>query len=544
MTATIQVRFEDILSGRAWIAIPPAARVALCERAGAPWSTRPGARLSPLQREALSRPEAVKVIHGGSGVGKSVTAACDLLPDLLIPGRQLAFAASRYEQVSSEFGYLVQGLRRLFGPVAKQAFSRLVCRSQMAYHDFDAHAVWGARAVGLSTDSEEGGVFLGKQLDRVALCEASQISHTILEYRIFRSLDRARSGAPYETGYLTAFTTPDGYEGAAAHLWDAALRRTGNDPSRLHYGRVPFAESTWLREATVLENPDYDVASFEARRATMTKEAFEEQYLGKMTFRSGAIFTELDPSIHVRPLPGAEKIRRMRLGLGIDTGASFAAVLYGVAHHMGTKERWVLGEVQTEKLVTSESVELLRQMVTHTLAPALGVPCDPDKSFPAILDRLDCVAIDPASQHKYDLTEMLWPLDGPVQGGLVFPDLVLEKSIDAIRTWLKSRELLLAEDTPVLLDQMTRYRWKTMRAPTVRSRMGLSPPLVTLPKKGWDHLIDALRNVACALEDLDAPSSPLILTRSESIRRARLDRVWQPLRTDLARGEERGGIPV
>lgn len=536
---SIQVSMRDVRDRRARIHFSTDAKVKLCEMAGAPWNdANPAARVSDLQREVLSRKERMKIVHGGSGLGKTTTIAMEAIVHAMIPYEECVIAGSRYDHVSSEFRAIARGLRRLFEG-RMSAFSRFSVKSQQNYHDYDVRTLWGSTMIGLSTDSDEGASFLGKQFHWVGLSEGSHISATILDTRILRALDRAipqrDDGVLIETGYLANYTTPKGYEGCSAAEWERVMRATQGKPEKMHYGKVPFEKTIWLREAAATENPSYSRAAFEARRETLDKHAFEETYLGRMTFKTGMIFKEFSDEKHIRPMPKPDVIRQMRLGIGMDTGAYFGAVLAGLYEPApGFIQRWRLGTVYTAQCTITESLSQVREMVCRVLGPVFGV-----HDFDALKDTgtggaIDVWAVDPASQHKLEIMD-------DIGVGLTGWELSLLDSLDRMREWLRRGESMFADgEVDDLLDQMRKYIWKQRKAPSVN---GTRVPVIYEPRAEYDHLIDADRGIQHVLADMGPmPKSANPLTAKEWFEKEQRQALFGPLREAMKRAEARGGV--
>lgn len=536
-TPSITISFQDIVDRRAFIQLSPDAMVNLCHMAGAPWNpAKPDAELSPLQREIFSRKEREKIVHGGSGLGKSLTCGLELACETMLPYKQVALGAAGYDHVFGEFQYIHRFFQTHFQK-HPQGLQRNVCKNQANYHEYDVQTVWGSRCVGVTTENDEGANFLGKSYDKVGLGEGSHVSPVILDTRILRALDRAMGASPIETGYLSIYTTPRGYEGCSAAEWERVLKQTDNKPEKLHYGKVPFARTVWLREASVLENPTYSTEAFEARRDTLDKQAFEEQYLGKMTWRTGMIFPELDVVRHIRPLPKYDLIRKMRLGFGMDTGAYFGGAFVGMYEVApGFRQRWNLGSVYTEQQTITESLEMVKEVICRILGPVYGLSEHPDESFEIMRDRIDVWAIDPASQHKMEVNEALGI-------GAIGPQLGLLDSLDRMRTWIKRDEYFFAEhESDALIDQLKKYVWKAYKMAS-RSAGGLRNPIVVEPKKGYDHVIDAWRLVSHAVDEMGPiGDEPDPISIAEAWDDAQRKRIFGPLREMMERGERMGGI--
>jgi len=520
-----KVSFKDVLEGRAHIRLPLAAKLLLCHWAGAPWSDKnPKARLSAIQVETLSRKERLKIIHGGSGLGKSVLGGCDLLCANILPRRKVAVVAGRYDHVAHEFQYLHQGLRKLFAG-RPQAFKRLVFKNQNNYHEFHADTIWGTETIGISTQSEEGAQLLGREYTDVICGEASHVSPEIFNKRLLRASDRSLMNSAQNVGFISLYTTPKGYEGAAASEWERIKKQTGNKAERLHFGAVPYAQTAWVREADVSENPDYDRAVIEVRRNTLDKVAFAEQYQGKMTFASGRVWRSFDEDKHVVRMPSPEYIRGMRLGLGIDTGAFTGVVLGGIGLD---KRKWILGEVYLEKPPGGIFTVLpaVEEMLVDVLSPAFGSNIT---GLSAIQELLFLVSIDPASQHKLEIIDR-WDV------GLTSPNTSDQRSViqtcDQVDKWFQDEDLFLVNSCENLVDQVRKYVWKQMKAPT-----SAGAPVIREPAKGYDHLCDAMRFLMIPLDSYGAPTEPPPVTSfSEAFENAHKQRFFGPLKEAMARG--------
>ncbi len=528
---TIKVSPRDLIERRAYVRINGEAKIKLAHMAGAPWWDKdPNAKLHDLQRECLTRRERQKIIHGASRLGKSVLGGTEALIEAMLPGTSCAIVAARYDHVSHEFQYVHAGMRKLFGKVP-QAFKRLIYRHSQNYHDYECSTIWGSRVRGFSTDSDDGAALLGQAFTRVILGEGSHISQHILETKVMRAIDGAlmkrKDGVSIETGYLSIYTTPKGYEGCSASEFERIKKAGKGQLDAFHYGKVPFAQTAYVREANILENPAYDKRVYEARRKTLSKAAFEEQYQGKMTFASGRIYSEFNEDRHSRPLPPIAKIREMRLGVGIDTGAYFGAILAGIDRdNIG----WILGETYTQKVNITESCEELNEMIVQILGPVFDV-----HEFAPLAERIELWNVDPASQHKIEIIDNLdVSLSTPTRGQGQF-DLI--PTIDQVRDLWREDRLFLSDDCSWTLDQLRKYIWKT-----VKSVGSKNAPTVKEPRKSYDHLCDALRFIIVPLMELGPYTDPPPpVTMKEAWEQHRKDRVFGPLKAVLREAEESGG---
>lgn len=529
----LRLSFRHVAERKAYVHLSGEARIRLCHKAGAPWAERaPDARLSKFQQETLRRRERHLIVHGGSRLGKSVLGGCFGVIEFMLPSSFTAFVAGRYEHVNDEFKYLAKGLKTLFGD-QKHAFTRFVHRAQTNYYAFDVESIWGARAVGYSVDVDEGEVLLGKEFSRVICGEGSRINPEVGETRIKRAIDGRLMNNPLgqETGYLTIFTTPSGYDGLSSFEWDRVDKRTKGKLEKAHYGRAPFAESYWLLEASVLNNPAYDRKVYEARKREAEESgdtaAFDEQYRGLRTYATGRVYREFKDSRARVPLPDPDLIRTMRLGVGIDTGACFGAVLVGLDR---SRNLWWLGDVYTEKRHVRDSCADTRRMIETILGPVFDTA-----DYSVLCDAIDIWVIDPASQSKLEVSEYLGdvPFQHPARGKGKFE---LLPTIDAIREVMHEDRFFLVDTCTSTWDQIRKYTWK-------RTRTGDKNKLLVVrePNKGNDHCLDAGRLVSVPMMELGPREEPAVVVpwnqaHQESMRAS----VWGPLNKMLRDARERG----
>lgn len=532
----IRVNFADVVAGRAYLRIPFAGKLLLCHWAGAPWSDKDSkACLSALQAEVIARREREKIVHGGSGLGKSVLGGCDLMVANLLPFRKVAVVAARYDHVAHEFQYLYRGLKTLFADHG-QTMKRLTFRNQMNYHEYDAESIWGTRTIGISTQSDEGAQLLGREFTDVVCGEASHIPVSIFNGRLLRALDRStmarEHGLEQETGTLSLYTTPDGYEGASAYEWERVKKATKAQPHLVHYGRVPWARTVWVREAAVTENPGYSRATFEARRLEASgdanrRRAFEEQYLGRMTYASGRIYRSFDEDRHVRPMPPANYIRHMNLGVGIDTGACTGILLAGIGRD---GKKWILGESYLEKPQGGIYTNLTdaEEMLVRVLQPVFGV----EDAGQIIRDLLFMVSIDPASQHKLEIIDR-W--DCALSSPNTSDQRSLLQTIDRVEKWFHDDDIAIVDSCDNLIEQIRKYVWKIIKSPTHSAA-----PVVREPAKGFDHLCDALRFILIPMADHGIPTAPPpAVTFAQQWEARQREALFGPLRRALERGAQR-----
>lgn len=535
MPSTITVSLRDVAARRAYLRLDGEAKIQLCQKAGAPFADRaPNATLSDFQKEVLRRRERHMIVHGGSRLGKSVLGGCFGICELMLPHTSTAFVSARYEHVNDEWKHFANGLKKLFGR-HQFAFVRWIHKSQSNYFAFEIETIWGAKAVGYAVDVDEGEVLLGKEFSRVICGEGSRIHPEIGDHRIKRAIDGRlmNNKLREETGYLTIFTTPSGYEGLSSAEWDRIERKTKGDLEAVHYGMVPFAETYWLFEADVLLNPAYDRTVYDARKreaeASGDTAAFDEQYRGLRTYASGRVFREFKDTMHRVEAPRPDQVREMRLGIGFDTGAYFGAVLAGVDRD---RVLWWLGETYTEKRHIRESCSDVRHMVTSVLGPVFDTT-----DFEQLKELIELWVIDPASQHKTEVSEYLGDisLEHPARGQGKFE---LLPTIDQLRYLMHQDQFRLVIDNTRTYDQMRKWIWKRVKTGD-RGKL----EIVREPVKGHDHLLDAGRFVSIPLMELgpttEAPHAvSLKQAEAEGLRQS----TWGSIRRMLQDAEDTGLI--
>ncbi len=537
MQASLKISPADLAARRAAVRIGPEAKIKLLHLAGAPWNEKhPDATLSPFQCEVLAREEREKIVHGGSRLGKSVLGGGEALIEAMLPFSSTAIVASTYAHVSHEYQYVFQGMKVLFKDYP-MAFQRLIYRHSQNYHDYECSTIWGSKVRGFSVDADEGAALLGQMFSRVVLGEGSHIGQDILEKKVMRAIDGAlmhgTSVASFsDTGFLSIYTTPKEFSGCSAAEFERIKKAGQGRLDAFHRDRVGFASSCWIREANVLLNPMYSREVYEARKKTLSKAAFEEQYEGKMTFASGRVLAEFRDERHLRPLPSPDEIHKMRLGVGIDTGAYTGVTLAGVTpEHIG----WLLGEVYTQKKTIHDTCEGIREMILEILGPVFQTD-----DFDIIANTyIDFWTVDPASQHKMELMDLLGiTVELPARGQGKFEVL---PTLDQLRAWLRFDELMICEDMGNTVEQIRKYIWKTLKSPGGSK----SNPVIREPRKDFDHLIDSARFVIVPLMEagpLDEAPSPVSMQEAVDIYHK--SRIHGPLKAILEQAERSGGSYV
>lgn len=528
----VEMTLDDFRTGVCWIEYEPEAKMNLLRAAGAPWSdVDPEAKLSELQVEYFNHRERTKLLHGGSGVGKSVVGAGDCIVALMYPGDCVAVIGAEYENCEKEFRYIDQGMRALFPSLA--AFRRIACVSRQNYHDLECSTIWGSECFAFSMEFNDGKAALGETINHATISEAAQVSIALINKRVVRALDRAlmkRPGYPFsrETGTLTLPTTPDEHRGTgcSSEILRARKKLTKNDLGKLRYGRTKYEETFWFREAGVLENPAYNADVYHANKATMKPHEFEEVYEGKMTSASGRVYSRFSESKHVRPMPSRAARQAMRFALAVDTGAYFAANLVGITPD---REIWWLGESHSEKETTKVQVAGLVEMVLRVM------PYDFRNDVSRALARIDLHIIDPSSPFKLDIMDHLpaFHYESPTRNQGKFD---LMPTISQIGELFEADKLFIVDELEYTIEELLTYIWKSQRSP---ARQGVY--MVREPARDHDHHMDANRMGTIPLLELGPLDTPSAEGPVDPYRQLAMDRIHNPLKHLLQQAERQGG---
>lgn len=451
-----------------------------------------------------------------------------------MPNAQLAVVAGNYKHVGHEAKYMVAGLQRLFA-TAPRGLIRAVCTSRGNYHDYGVETMWKSVMKGYSTDYEDGAALLGNEFTRAVIGEGSHVPKHVFDKKLLRAIDGAtmNGGDRRGSGKLSIYTTPKEFEGCSAAEWERVMKQTKKRPEMYHCRNVPFANSVWIRESNILENPHYSRKVYEHRKATMDKVAFGEQYGGLMQYATGRVLRSFDDARHVTE--GAldpDYIRRCRLAVGIDTGAYTGMVLAAIGPD---SKLHVMAETYTEQRTIWHTLDEFGDVLVQTLRPAFQTD-----SLDLIRPHIDTWVIDPASQHKAEIMEY-WPVVVSTPAATIGGKLELIPSLEEMDKWFLEDSLFVNDDCPMLLDMIRKYVWKTVKAGG--GRAAASAPVVKEPRKDYDHLIDAARFAAVTLV-ADGPrlEPPKVATFAQQWESEQIKIAGGPVKDWLEKARRQGGI--
>jgi hypothetical protein len=386
-----------------------------------------------------------KALFGAARFGKSMAAARDVLPDLLIPGQRIWIVGPTYDLARKEYAYIIEDLAQLPG-VGKGVVER----------SFREHGSsgpggmlpWATELRVKSADRPHS--LLGDEVDVLVLAEAAQLKPEVWERYL-----RARIGP--RRGRVVFGTTPRGYN----WVYDAFyVPASQGDPEY-------FAVT-----ATIYDNPYHDPEDVEQARRTLSDAWFREQYLGEFTHFAGTVYADFSRADNVRDLDWEPDLETVA---AVDFGYNTAVVLWCqvTSREDGTEELRVLDE-WVEHQVTTEAIA--QHIAGHRWYQHLvAIYCDPAGESHSPQTGLTDVALLRQSLHR----PVRWPRRPEDRG--------IRSGVDRVRSLIRSadgtRRLFVHPRCRRLIDDLEHYRY-----PDTGSK--LDEPL----KDGvHDHTMDALR---------------------------------------------------
>ncbi len=489
-----KIAWREVFDGRAEVRISPESLLRLAKLAGAPWNEMdPDAELSDLQKEIVTAPERTVVVFGGSRGGKSVSAAVMGLGALMIPNAKIALIGGTFEHCSKEFGYIWRGFFNLF-PKSAAVDRQFIARKP--HFAMRIVTVWGAELNVFSTGAKEGAQILGNEFDMAILCEAAQVPHEIFNNKVERALlgrAKKRGGTGYlrRTGRAILLTTPKGMGGSSYDLYNRALARTKGNIDRLllrNLEKTLSPEDAWFDSLYFCQadvralNPTYPVEAFEHARRTLPKHDFAEQFLGRAVLKSGLAYSSFKEDRHVLEkdkLPSLEELRRCTIGVGIDTGTNFAAILAALTPE---GKAYVIGEVFEVGQNSRQNAESIMDMLGKTLGEIAPNP----------KELVTLWVVDINSQNIGDLEEAL-------EVTFDYQKHDVADSIGTLDVRMGAGEVFIADDCEFLLNELRNLRWKRYEASQATIKKDKTV--------GTDHCCDAFRYLLMQLFEHGPPKT-------------------------------------
>ena len=395
-----------------------------------------------------------KILVAGSRFGKSMSAARDVLPDLLRPNTRGWIVGPTYSLAEKEWRYLIDDLATL--RLIKNAVK---FRDSVKTGDGLISFPWGSTAEVKSADHPAS--LLGEELDWLIISEASQVKHSVWERYL-----RARLGS--RQGRLILPTTPCGVN------WVQDFYSRGQSPEWPDWASWSF---------TTLDNPTFELEEWEAAKRELDCDVFAEQYEGQFVHAQGRVYKFQD-KIHTyvdSDLP--RNWEDWPIIRAIDFGYTnpFACLWLALSPDA---EIYVIDEIyQREKLCSDLAVDIRDRWKGHRI---LATVADHDAEDRATLRRHGVPTV-PCIKNRLEMPGIKRQMRGFRQG------LHLVKTLLKVRENGKPRLFVHRGRCPYTIEEFQNYAWPDSRAESGRDEK-------EEPLGKYSHAMDALRYGVCELE--------------------------------------------
>lgn len=302
-------------------------------------------------QELFHKSEArIRVPCCGTRWGKSLCAAKDVEPGLLLEDYRLWIVAPSYALGEKEFRYLHGDL------VDKLKLPYVSCHYDTRGGNMDIKFKWGAEVVVKSCDNPES--LLGEEVDAMILSEGSRIKRNVWErYLVGRMSSRG--------GIAIIPTTPAGYDD---FLYPLFLAGQAGDKKDIESWEFPSSD-----------NPHMDKDEIERARKLLAPEVFAEQYGGKFVSFSGRVYKDFDQRVNViKPFDIPAMWERYR---GLDVGGSNPVAC-----------AWIAFSPENDIYIYNEHKEAGKPISYHA-----GIMKDKSAG-----QRIEATYIDPSAETKAD----------------------------------------------------------------------------------------------------------------------------------------------
>jgi len=241
-----------------------------------------------------------KVLCCGRRWGKSLSAAMDIFPDLLMPNQEWWIVGPQYVLGEREFRQVHNACKKMRigdSTLASMKGFREVYNLQSG--DMRIHFPWNTTIRVVS--AERTSSLQGEGLAGVIMSEAAEhVERTWLQY--------VRPALSDKGGRSIWASTPKGFN----FFYDAWMR--GADPDEDEWSS--WASPTWENTAVFSGRDDPEILQAERELSQML---FDQEYGAKFTAYEGLIYPEFDADIHVTPITYQPHFKNF---WGIDFGYS------------------------------------------------------------------------------------------------------------------------------------------------------------------------------------------------------------------------------
>lgn len=253
-----------------------------------------------IQDEFTASDARFKIFRAARRVGKSFTAAKDVMPDILnpaIPTRGWIVGPS-YELAEKEFRYILEFLKVAHNKLGLPMPVKV--RNNHKGGELYIETAWGSEIHGKSADKLWS--LVGEELDWIILSESAQHKGVTWEKYLRATLSTRKGRAIFPT-------TPD-----SAGLWLYELELAAANNPEWEVFNCP----AW-------DCPHFDKDDIESARRSLSEDAFYEQYGGEWRFYTGRVYKNFRSDVHLIkpfPIPAGWTIRE-----GIDFGTRDATAV-------------------------------------------------------------------------------------------------------------------------------------------------------------------------------------------------------------------------
>lgn len=403
------------------------------------------------QRQFHASDRQFKSMFGGSGLGKSMSAAREAEPVALEPGRTIWIVGPTYELAKKEFDWIWldfqnSGLMKLATRRMNDSHGRMIIEFP-----------WNTTIQAKSAENPDS--LLGTGVDLLILGEGARLPDLVFDRYLLRAVHRQR-------GRVVCNTTPYGFNWIYDRLFVPGQPKLEDGSPNPRFE----PERYWSGLFGVLDNPYYPVEAYEFAESHLPHEIFEEQYQGRFVRFSGLIYKEFDREGHVFDPTEQEIPRHWGRVIGYDHGASTShntAILFGAIDEHG--RLWIYDEFVDQGGTIGDYADIIKSRIT-------GLPL------------MDVRVDSSAKQIIIDLAHMDVPAQPCEKGqGSVFAGIV------RVQNFFKNRALFISKKCQRLIWELQRYAWdeddKTGRK----------------PKKKDDDAVDALRYLLSAIPEAAEP---------------------------------------
>ncbi len=225
-----------------------------------------------------------RVVVAGRRWGKSLLAAKEIEPVLMLPGRRVWVVAPTYDLANKVFREVWDSL----------IVKRQLPTSRRSEVELSLRFLWGASLEGKSAENPDS--LVGEGLDLLVIDESAKMSPRVWERYLRPTLTD-------KMGQALFISTPEGYN------WFYQLYLRGQDSD--HGEWKSFRFPSW-------ENPHLPPSDIQEAKRSLSEETFAQEYGAAFTTFAGRVYKEFDREIHViEPFPIPPGWRKVR---GIDFG--------------------------------------------------------------------------------------------------------------------------------------------------------------------------------------------------------------------------------